>query len=130
MGGLCFDIVSECDDQSSILYPLYQNQVMGRRRHRSHVLTYVRTYVRTRAIRDSRVGQIFKGMKQFAYSVVNFSSQYGTNGSDSYVAKNLAGHQNLQGKYGDYTEAFVLVSLHTIAMTHQSDARRHIQTPI
>ena len=46
---------------------------------------------------------------QFAEKVVNFSSQYGTDGSASYVAANLAGNLRVYNKYGDFTEAFVLV---------------------
>ena len=50
-------------------------------------------------------------VKQFASKVVNFSSQYGTAGTSSYTASNLASSPRVFPKYGDYTEAFVLVSL-------------------
>ena len=49
-------------------------------------------------------------VEQFASKVVNFSSQYGTAGTSSYTASNLASGLNVYPKYGDYTEAFVLVS--------------------
>lgn len=49
-------------------------------------------------------------IEQFAVKVVNFSSQYGTAGTSSYTASNLAASLNVYPKYGDYTEAFVLVS--------------------
>ena len=47
--------------------------------------------------------------KQFADEVGNFSSQYGTAGTSSYTAANLAGPLKVYSKYGDFTEAFVLV---------------------
>lgn len=47
---------------------------------------------------------------QFASRVVNFSSQYGRNGSHTYTAANLAGPRIIEDKYGDFTEAFVLVN--------------------
>ena len=50
-------------------------------------------------------------IKQFAESVVNFSSQYGTAGSSSYTASNLAGSLRVYDRYGDFTEAFVLVRI-------------------
>lgn len=50
-------------------------------------------------------------VKQLAEKVVNFSSQYGTDGSASYVAANLAGDLRVYNKYGDFVEAFVLVCL-------------------
>lgn len=46
---------------------------------------------------------------QFASEVVNFSSQYGTNGTHTYTACNLAGSLKIYDGYGDRTEAFVLV---------------------
>ena len=51
-----------------------------------------------------------KKISQFAMDVVNFSSQYGTQGSRTYTACNLAGGLNVYDDYGDRTEAFVLVS--------------------
>lgn len=45
----------------------------------------------------------------FASRVVNFSSQYGTAGTSSYTAGNLAGELKIYDKYGDFQEAFVLV---------------------
>ena len=50
-----------------------------------------------------------RSFSQYADSVVNFSSQYGTDGSEAYVAANLAGDRKVLDKYGDFTEAFVLV---------------------
>ena len=58
-------------------------------------------------LRSSKMTNI----EQFAWKVVNFSSQYGTAGTSSYTASNLASGLNVYPKYGDYTEAFVLVSL-------------------
>lgn len=47
---------------------------------------------------------------QVVKKVVSFSSQYGGDGSKSYTAGNLAGEvYNFPG-YGDFTQAFVLVS--------------------
>ena len=56
------------------------------------------------------LGDSFAKMEQYASRVVNFSSQYGTAGTSSYTASNLASGLNVYPKYGDYTEAFVLVS--------------------
>ena len=50
-------------------------------------------------------------IEQFASKVVNFSSQYGTAMSSSYTASNLASGPHIFPNYGDYTDAFVLVSL-------------------
>ncbi|RUS92085.1 hypothetical protein EGW08_000109 [Elysia chlorotica] len=41
-------------------------------------------------------------------TVTDFSSQYGSESSISYVAANLAGQLNIFPKYGDYTQACVL----------------------
>ena len=46
---------------------------------------------------------------QYATKVVNYSTEYGRSGSSSYTACNLAGGPQLTGRYGDFTEAFVLV---------------------
>lgn len=48
--------------------------------------------------------------KQFAEKVVSFSSQYGAGNSRSYTAGNLAGESYNFPCYGDFTQAFVLVS--------------------
>ena len=48
--------------------------------------------------------------KQFADKVVAFSSQYGAGNSRSYTAGNLAGESYNFPGYGDFTQAFVLVS--------------------
>ena len=45
---------------------------------------------------------------QFADLVVNYSSEYGK-AKSSYSASNLAGPPRIQ-RYGDFTEAFVLVN--------------------
>ena len=50
-------------------------------------------------------------IKQYAQSVVNYSSEYGRSGSNSYTACNLAGPPLLAERYGDFTEAFVLVRI-------------------
>lgn len=55
-------------------------------------------------------------IEQFASKVVNFSSQYGTAGTSSYTASNLALGLNVYPKYGDFTEAFVLVSCHGVTV--------------
>jgi len=49
-------------------------------------------------------------LHQFAEKVINFSSEYGTPESTSYVAANLAGQPKIYSNYGDFQEAFVLVS--------------------
>lgn len=46
---------------------------------------------------------------QYAMKVVNYSTEYGRSGSASYTACNLAGEPRLTGRYGDFTDAFVLV---------------------
>ena len=51
--------------------------------------------------------------KQFADSVVCFSSQYGGERSQSYGALNLAGNSYNYPSYGDFTQAFVLVGVLT-----------------
>ena len=43
--------------------------------------------------------------------VTDFSSQYGSESSISYVAVNLAGQLSVFPKYGDYTQVCVLVSM-------------------
>ncbi len=52
-------------------------------------------------------------ISQFAGYVGNFSSQYGTDGTSSYAAVNLAGEPKIGNKYGDFIEAFVLVNTYT-----------------
>ena len=59
------------------------------------------------------IGGMASKVSQFVKEVVNFSSQYGTHGSRSYTAANLAGGFNIYDGYGDRTEAFVLVSGNT-----------------
>ena len=49
------------------------------------------------------------GDGQWAATVVNFSTQYGTDGSNSYTARNIAGSLRIYPKYGDFVDAFVLV---------------------
>ena len=56
-------------------------------------------------------------LSQFAAEVVNFSSQYGTEGSRTYTASNLAGGLRIYDSYGDRTEAFVLVCVHTYVLS-------------
>ena len=51
-------------------------------------------------------------VEQFASKVVNFSSQYRTAGGSLYTASNLADGLNIFPRYGDFGEAFVLVSLY------------------
>ncbi|XP_065839547.1 F-box/LRR-repeat protein 4-like [Oscarella lobularis] len=47
-------------------------------------------------------------IQQVAERVINFSSQYGRDGSNAYVAANLAGQASKFPEYGDFMEAFVL----------------------
>ena len=65
-------------------------------------------------------------LNQFAYKVVNFSSQYGGHGTSSYVAKNLAGSCQVGERYGDFTTAFVLVSVSDNTSCHQFFAQAYI----
>ena len=60
-------------------------------------------------------------LSQFVKEVVNFSSQYGTQGSHSYTACNLEGELRIYDGYGDRTEAFVLVSIAVIALSRLDD---------
>ncbi|XP_022109190.1 F-box/LRR-repeat protein 4-like [Acanthaster planci] len=46
-------------------------------------------------------------VSQFAKEVIHFSSQYGTDGSVSYVVPNLAGPSTIYPSYGDMTAACV-----------------------
>ena len=63
------------------------------------------------ALQPALSSRVSGEVTQFAEKVVNFSSQYGTDGSASYVAANLAGDLRVYNKYGDFVEAFVLVCL-------------------
>ena len=45
-----------------------------------------------------------------ALEVTDFSSQYGSETSISYTAKNLAGRGSIFPSYGDFTQACVFVS--------------------
>lgn len=56
-------------------------------------------------------------IRQYASKVVNFSSQYGTAGTNSYTASNLAGERQIGEKYGDFVEAFVLVIIDTNSLS-------------
>ena len=47
--------------------------------------------------------------KMSAESIHRFSSQYGGENSRGYVAKNLAGNAHNYPKYGDFTDACVMV---------------------
>lgn len=49
--------------------------------------------------------------RQVVDQVVFFSSQYGADRSQSYTAGNLAGNSYNYPNYGDFTQAFVLVSI-------------------
>ena len=46
-----------------------------------------------------------------ALEVTDFSSQYGSETSISYTAKNLAGRGSIFPSYGDFTQACVFVSI-------------------
>ena len=48
-------------------------------------------------------------VNQFVLSVVDFSSQYGKEGSKSYTANNLFGEPCKYPLYGDFVESCVLV---------------------
>ncbi len=48
---------------------------------------------------------------QFADKLIHFSSQYGRECGDAYTASNIAkGQLMIYPRYGDFKEAFVLVS--------------------
>lgn len=47
---------------------------------------------------------------QFVKEVCDFSSQYGSNSSISYTAYNIAGNPSKFPDYGDFPQAFVMVS--------------------
>ena len=68
-------------------------------------------------------------IEQFASKVVNFSSQYGTAMSSSYTAINLASSPNIYPNYGDYTDAFVLVS-YKLNMCGLQRSRPTVRTPL
>ena len=55
-------------------------------------------------------------VSQFAKEVLHFSSQYGTDGSVSYVVPNLAGPSTIYPSYGDMTAACVFVSMILITL--------------
>ena len=46
--------------------------------------------------------------KQFVACLRDFSSQYGSESSISYVASNIIGEPKLYPEYGDFTQACVL----------------------
>jgi hypothetical protein len=50
-------------------------------------------------------------ISQYASSVIDFSSQYGREGGQAYVAANLSGGLSRYPAYGDFTECCVFVSL-------------------
>ena len=47
---------------------------------------------------------------QWVKEIADFSSQYGSETSISYIVPNLAGRINIYPNYGDFTQACVLVS--------------------
>lgn len=49
-------------------------------------------------------------IKQFVHDVVDFSSQYGSDISISYTAYNITGKPSKFPDYGDFPQAFVMVS--------------------
>ncbi|KAK7083009.1 F-box and leucine-rich repeat protein 4 [Halocaridina rubra] len=49
-------------------------------------------------------------LDQFVKEVENFSSQYGSDGSISYVANNIIGKPNLYPEYGDFSSAYCMQS--------------------
>lgn len=49
-------------------------------------------------------------ISQYASSVIGFSSQYGREGGQAYVAANLSGGISRYPSYGDFTECCVFVS--------------------
>lgn len=49
-------------------------------------------------------------VEQFVSDIRDFSSQYGSDISISYTAYNLAGKPSKYPDYGDYPQAFVMVS--------------------
>lgn len=53
-------------------------------------------------------------VEQFVKEVRDFSSQYGSNISISYTAYNIAGNPSKFPDYGDFPQAFVMVSIYTV----------------
>lgn len=53
-------------------------------------------------------------VEQFVKNVCDFSSQYGSNSSISYTAYNIAGKPCKFPDYGDFPQAFVMVSFMTV----------------
>ena len=51
-------------------------------------------------------------VEQFVKEVSDFSSQYGSNISISYTAYNIAGNPSKFPDYGDFPQAFVMVSFY------------------
>lgn len=49
-------------------------------------------------------------IKQYVHDVVDFSSQYGSDISISYTAYNITGKPSKFPDYGDFPQAFVMVS--------------------
>lgn len=56
----------------------------------------------------SNTGIVF--IEQFVQDVVDFSSQYGSDISISYTAYNISGKPSKYPDYGDFPQAFVMVS--------------------
>lgn len=52
-------------------------------------------------------------IEQFVQDVVDFSSQYGSDISISYTAYNITGKPSKFPDYGDFPQAFVMVSFKT-----------------
>lgn len=60
-------------------------------------------------------------VEQFVKDVCDFSSQYGSNISISYTAYNIAGNPSKFPDYGDFPQAFVMVSyFHFLEFKFQS----------
>jgi hypothetical protein len=61
-------------------------------------------------------------MQQYVEEVLDFTSQYGCGGSISYTAHNLVGKPQIFPSYGDFPQAYVMVSMrqyvgHTVYIT-------------
>lgn len=60
---------------------------------------------------------VVRFVQQFVKNVCDFSSQYGSNISISYTAYNIAGKPSKFPDYGDFPQAFVMVSFAALLFT-------------
>lgn len=62
------------------------------------------------ALQDDGESSEITFIEQFVQDVVDFSSQYGSDISISYTAYNITGKPSKFPDYGDFPQAFVMVS--------------------